>query len=175
MSSQRQFRRKFLEWVRRYLPCEIVGTVAELGAAAAVYLATGSWAATAVAATVFATVGYYAIAYINAVRWTMPTQSHRARPMAFVVSNALALRSVAVEFGPAEAVDSLVVRPAAYYLVPAMTGSAALGLVAGKVIADVAFYVCAIFSYEQFRGLVAARHRVEGDNGYGAVDAVTSA
>src|SRR4029077_17247116 len=45
-------RRKLREWIRRYLPCEIAGTVGELGGAAVAYLATGSLAAAAIAATI---------------------------------------------------------------------------------------------------------------------------
>ncbi len=175
MDAKRCARRKFSEWVRRYLPCEIVGTVAELGAAVAVYLSTGSWAATAVAATVFATVGYYGIAYVNAVRWSMPA-TDRNWLARFATANVLAVRSVAVEFGPAEAVDSLAVRPAAYYVVPMLSGNVALGLILGKVIADIGFYLCAIFSYEKFRGVIAAQRmaEAEGDDD-GLVDSVAVA
>jgi len=54
--------RKLREWVRRYLPCELAGTAGELGGAAVVYLATGSLAAAAIAATIGASAGYYAAA-----------------------------------------------------------------------------------------------------------------
>src|SRR4051812_17803900 len=39
---------KLREWIRRYLPCEIAGTIAELGGAAIAYQATGSLAAAAI-------------------------------------------------------------------------------------------------------------------------------
>lgn len=64
---------------------------------------------------------------------------------------------IAVEFGPAEIIDSLAMRPAAYYLAPALTGNMAAGVVLGKVLADTGFYACTIFSYEKFRTLVAVR------------------
>ena len=180
MVSERQARQKLLEWVRRYLPCEIVGTVTEIGGAAAVYLWTGSWAVAAVAATVCASVGYYSIAYVNAVRWLVPQQSHRHWAPRLAMANLLALRSIAVEFGPAEAVDSLAVRPAAYYLAPTLTGSMAAGLIIGKVLADIGFYACTIFSYEKFRKLVAVEHPVhdplhEGGDDGALVDALEAA
>lgn len=146
-----------MEWVRRYLPCEIASTVAELGGAALVYLWTGSFALTAVVATVCASVGYYGAAYINAVRWSYRDQRHRARLPRAVMANLLALRSIVVEFGPAEALDSLAVRPAALYLGPVLTGNAAVGFILGKIVADIGFYVCAIFNYEKFRRLVAIK------------------
>ena len=150
METKHKARHKALEWVRRYLPCEIASSVAELGSAAVVYLTTGSWAAAAVVATVFASIGYYATAYINAVRWSMAEHG-------FGMANLLALRSIAVEFGPAEVIDSLAIRPAALYLGPVLIGNPVAGLVIGKVVADVGFYGCAILSYEKFRKLLAIK------------------
>lgn len=59
---------KLREWARCYLPCEIAGTVGELGGAAVAYLATGSLAAAAITATIGASAGYYAVAYSSALR-----------------------------------------------------------------------------------------------------------
>ena len=95
----------------------------------------------------------------------MPSQEHRTRPARFVAANLLALRSVAVEFGPAEAIDTLAVRPAAFYFFPVWVGNAAAGLVLGKVVADITFYACAICSYVKFERLLVMRcaDRREGD------------
>jgi hypothetical protein len=64
-----------------------------------------------------------------------------------VLVGAGACGALAVEFGPAEALDSLVVRPACVAV-----GVAALGPVAGvlvaKLVADLAFYVPVIATYE---------------------------
>ena len=142
---------KVREWVRRYLPNELASTVAEVASAAVVYSATGSWAAAAVVATVFASVGYYATAYVNAVRWSLGDHG-------FGRANLLALRSITVEFGPAEVVDSVAIRPAALYLGPVLTGSGLLGLIIGKLVADAGFYACTVLSYEKFRNLLAVKH-----------------
>lgn len=168
MGTKRKAWHKVVEWGRRYLPCEIAGTVAELGGAGAVYLATGSGAAAAVVGTIMASVGYYAVAYVNAVRWLR-------RDHSFGAANLLALRSIAVEFGPAEVIDSLVIRPICYYVFPILTGSVAIGLVAGKVVADIGFYVCAICSYEKFRRLLAVRGGDRKETGDALVDAVAAA
>ena len=87
-------RRKLREWIRRYLACEIAGTVGELGGAAVAYLATGSLAAAAIAATIGASVGYYAAAYISAVRWSYRDLDHRRWLSRVLVSNLLALRTM---------------------------------------------------------------------------------
>lgn len=149
--------RKLVVWIRRYLPCEIVGTVSEFGSAAVVYVLTDSPAAVAIAATIGATVGYYAMAYTTAVRWSARSQPHRPWPARILVANLLALRSVVVEFGPAEVIDSVLVRPLAFYAVPMLVGNFAVGFVIAKLAADLAFYICTIFSYERFNALLAHR------------------
>ncbi|MDG4665832.1 hypothetical protein [Mycobacterium sp. 236(2023)] len=148
---------KFKEWARRYLPCEIAGTSAEFGAAALAYVTTDSLAVAAVAATIGASIGYYAAAYVSALRWTYRDQAHRRGAQRWAVANLLALRSVAVEFGPAELIDSIAVRPLAFYVGPLMFGNVLGGWIFGKLVSDVAFYACAIFSYERFTSLLARR------------------
>lgn len=143
-----------MEWVRRYLPNEIVGTLGELGGAAVAYVATDSLAVAAVAASVGATVGYYAAAYLAAVRGAYREQGPRPRASRVLVANLLALRSVLVEFGPAELLDSVLVRPFAFYFGPLAFGNVVSGWIFAKVVADVAFYTVAIFSYERFKTLL---------------------
>jgi hypothetical protein len=155
MGTQGRIRTKVVEWVRRYLPNELAGWVGELGGAAATYHLTGSYAAAVVAGTIGASVGYYATAYVNGVRWSYRAQAGRSRPMRLLVANVLTIRSIAVEFGPAELIDSIVIRPIALYLGPFVLGNMAVGWVVGSIAADIAFYVMAIFSYERFTGLLA--------------------
>ena len=150
-------RQKLREWIRRYLPCEIAGTVGELGGAAIAYLATGSLAAAAITATIGASAGYYATAYVSALRWSYRQRHGRNWAARVVIANLLALRSVAIEFGPAELIDSIAIRPVAFYLGPLMFSNVIAGWIFGKLVSDLAFYVCAIFSYERFKGLLARR------------------
>jgi len=81
----------------------------------------------------------------------------RSRPMRVLVANGRAARSIAVEFGPAEAIDSILIRPVTLYVGPFLVGNVAVGFVLGSVAADVAFYVMAIASYERFKSLLAVR------------------
>lgn len=148
-------RARIREWVRRYLPCEIAGTVGEFGAAALVYVATDSLAAAALAASVGASGGYYATAFLSALRWSHRGQAHRPAVARLLMATVLALRSVAIEFGPAEVVDSIAVRPLGFYLGPSLFGNVVAGWIFGKLVSDVAFYTCAVFSYERFKALLA--------------------
>jgi hypothetical protein len=157
---------KFREWIRRYLPCEIAGTVGELGGAAVAYMATGSLAAAAITATIGASVGYYAAAYLNALRWSYRQEAGRRWTSRVLMSNLLAVRSVVIEFGPAELVDSVAVRPVAFYAGPLLFHHIVAGWIFAKLISDVAFYVCAVFSYEHFNALLVRRQpRAEEVNG----------
>ena len=166
MDNCRTLRRKLAEWVRRYLPCEIAGTVGELGGAGLVLVLTESFAAAAVAGTVGASVGFYATAFGSAVRSSYAVQTHRRRTVRLATANILALRSVVVEFGPAELVDTLAVRPVAYYLGPLLADTAMVGLIGAKLFSDLTFYACAVFSYERFNRLLASRgnHREKVDD-----------
>ncbi len=133
-----------------------------MGGAAVAYLATGSLAAAAITATIGASAGYYAAAYVSAVRWTYRGHDDRRWPSRVLVSSLLALRSVAVEFGPAELIDSLAIRPVAFYVGPLIFHNTIAGWIFGKLVSDLAFYVLAIFSYERFKGLlVRAQPRAE--------------
>jgi hypothetical protein len=73
------------------------------------------------------------------------------------VRTALALFA---EFGPAEALDSLLVRPVCMYTGPFLTGGVASGSLLGKIAADAVFYTVAIVSYE-----VAQRRTRSGTHG----------
>jgi uncharacterized membrane protein YeaQ/YmgE (transglycosylase-associated protein family) len=148
---------KVVEWVRRYLPNEIAGWVGELGGAWVTYELTGSFAAAVVVGTIGASVGYYATAYVNGVRWSCREQAAWSRPMRWLIANLVALRSILVEFGPAESVDSIVIRPVLLYSFPFLLGNIAVGWIVGSLVADVAFYVLAIFSYERFKGLLVVK------------------
>ena len=149
-------RRKILEWTRRYLPCEVAGWIGELASAGIAYWLTDSLAVAAVAATVGSSVGYYIPAYVNAVRWSFASQRGAWWSRA-VAANLLAVRSLTVEFGIAEVIDSFLVRPVLYYATPVLLGHVLWGWVLGGLVADIVFYAFTIFSYERFGRWLAHR------------------
>jgi hypothetical protein len=114
-------------------------------------------AAAAVVATIGATIGYYAMAYGAAVRTAHRDRAELRGTRRVLGANWTALRSLAVEFGPAEVIDSLIIRPLAFYVGPVLFGNLLAGWIFGKVVADIGFYVLAIFSYERFKGLLVVR------------------
>jgi hypothetical protein len=134
------------EWLRRYLPAEAVGLTGALAGALVVMRATGSPVAAAFAGSVGETVGYYmTIGWRDLARHhRLLTRSAHRRTRAV----GLTARDLAVEFGPAEALDSIVLRPLLMYLGPVVTGQFLAGTLLGKLAADVAFYAFAITGYE---------------------------
>jgi hypothetical protein len=61
------------------------------------------------------------------------------------------LRNIVLEFGLAELLDSTLIRPAALYAGMTLVPSLPLGIVAGKLVADLIFYLPTITSYELLR------------------------
>ena len=132
-------RGRMLVWLRRYLPPELAGTTAALVAALAVArhgagdaVLAASWAEGA---------GFYALVVARELR----LQAARRRPAAAL---AVTVREVVAEFGLAEAVDTILLRPLAMYAAAGLLGNLVAGVIAGKLLADVAFYGLAIPAYE---------------------------
>ena len=61
---------------------------------------------------------------------------------------AVIVAAAVVEFGPAEIIDTALIRPAAMFLGSLATGNVIIGVLIGKVAADIVFYGLAITSYE---------------------------
>ncbi|MET0901149.1 MAG: hypothetical protein ABWY45_24815 [Mycobacterium sp.] len=138
-------------------------------------MATGSLAAAAVIATIGASAGYYSVALATACRTAYGEHSHLRRLRRGWTAYWLSVRSIAVEFGPAEVIDSVAVRPLAFYLGPLLFGNMMAGWIFAKVIADVGFYVLAIFSYERFTGLLVVRPSPSREVHDGHAEAITAA
>lgn len=124
--------------VRRYLPAEAAGTAAALAAGLAFALATGSAAAGAVAATLAESAGYYGV--IASIDFRAGRLSAE-RPLR-------TLANLLLEFGPAEALDTLFVRPTLIFAGMTLAPDPGVGIVAGKLAADVLFYIPTVFGRE---------------------------
>jgi hypothetical protein len=130
------------EWARRYLPAEAAGLLTAAAGALIAHRLTGSAATTAIVASNCEAIGYYGTVGLSDLR------RHRRAGGRALQAMLRTMRDLAVEFGPAEVVDSVLVRPALMYAGPILTGHLISGTVAGKVAADVVFYAIAISGYE---------------------------
>lgn len=134
------------DWLRRYGGAEVAGLCTALLAA---WLADATGAplmVVAYAATAGENVGYYAVIVGRQVtqdrRLAAAEGERYAGPHLWRTT-----RELLLEFGPAELLDSFVFRPFAMALAVALLGRE-LGVVAGKLAADLTFYLPVILTYE---------------------------
>lgn len=126
-------------WLRRYLPSEALGVAAMLLGALMTHALTGNVVLTALVGSWLETLAYYGVFLVRALRTSERITFGLVRTT---------LRNLALEFGPAELLDSLVVRPAAIAAGLALAPHPVLGTLAGKLVADVVFYLPTILSFE---------------------------
>jgi len=125
-------------WLRRYGPAEVAAVATSYGGFLAASAMGAPLVGAAYAAAMIENVGFYGAMGLQAA-WTA-APGRRWRAVALLL----------VEFGPAELLDTFVVRPAAIGLTVWLLGPA-LGILAGKLLADVAFYALAIATHEHLR------------------------
>ena len=146
---------KVAEWVRRYGPIELAGAICAVGVALLVNHWTGSLATSAVAGAWAECLGYY-----GAAGWLeMRRSTHEAAALgpASRASRLLTtVRTLVIEFGPAEVIDTALVRPALMFAAPLLLGSVGVGLLVGKIAADAVFYAIVIRVYEARKRAVTA-------------------
>lgn len=130
-------------WLRRYGPPELLGTAAALLAAALAHALTGSTVAAAVAANWAEGLLYYGWIFARDLRAAGPPTARSA---------AATLRAMVLEFGPAEILSLVLVRNATLYAGMAYLPSLSAGVLVGKGVADILFYLPTILSYELLRG-----------------------
>lgn len=136
-------------WVRRYFPAEVAATASVLVTGMAAYAWSGSVVLSAVVATIAENVAFYGIFVVIVYR-----EQRRIRATRRQTLSRTAILLIA-EFGPAELLDSLLVRPAAFVVALSLIPDAGWALFAGKVVADIVFYVAAAggFSLSTWTGL----------------------
>lgn len=138
--ADRKLRDRAGDWLRRYLPAELACTPAALACGLLAHAVTGRVEAAALAATWGEVIAFHAL---------MVTREVRRRGGSRSLSRVL--RDLSLELGLAEALDSLLLRPGLLYLGVAFAPDPALGVLAGKLAADLAFYAVAITGFEMLR------------------------
>ena len=140
------WRAKGAEWLKRYGLAEIAGLCAAVVGSFAARALTGSEIAAAYGGALGENLGYYGI--------IIGREVVHDRRTAVAVSGGYGLigvgrtaRHLAFEFGVAEALDTAVLRPLAMALGIRFFGRA-LGIVVGKLAADLTFYIPVICAYE---------------------------
>jgi len=128
-------KRKTWEWINRYGPAEVTGTVVAIFGAAIAHKLTSNEIVSAYTGSICESIGYYSI---------MITQEFRRYSKGHPWQIA---RNLFLEFGPSEVLDSFATRPLFMGLGLHYIGQG-WGLLAGKLAADLVFYVPTIIIYE---------------------------
>jgi hypothetical protein len=142
-NKKRKTLSKILEWIKRYLPAEILAIMGALAGGMITHFLFHNQVITALGGTWGENIGFYGKILYSDIR----DRSLRDERITFV-GMLKVLRNIVIEFGPGEYLDSFVIRPAAMYFFPKVTGNVVLGLFLGKISADVTFYLPTIIAYE---------------------------
>jgi len=137
---------KIKEWVGRYVGAEILATLGALFGTILAMSLPGELGliATAYLATAGENLGFYGW-MIHKEHASLPEEKkdlHSIHKLSHIG------RSLFLEFGIAELLDSALLRPACMYTAIRLTNDPIIGTVIGKFAADVTFYVPAIACYE---------------------------
>jgi hypothetical protein len=125
-------------WLWRYLPAELLSLSATLLASWTALTLTDNLLIAAIAGTWAENAAYYGTMVVREL-W-----GRQLTPLAVL----RVFRDLLLEFGPAELLDSFLIRPASLAAGMSLAPSPLVGAVAGKLVAALCFYLPTIISYE---------------------------
>ncbi len=138
---------KLKKWFKRYIYAEIVGTIFALFFSLTTYSLTKNDILAAIAGAWSETIGFYGVIVIREIRSSKKEhgdKNKRYTLFSFIKN----IRDLALEFGLAETLDTYIIRPFMMYIFPIILGERVIGILVGKLAADVFFYAPAIITYE---------------------------
>ena len=142
-------------WLGRYGPAEVTGIATALLGSYVVHALTGNEIAAAFGGSIGETLGFYGVIVGREIR----RHAEAARVAELPYGPRAWFRTftwLILEFGPAELLDTAVIRPFTMGAGTRLLGRA-LGIPLGKLAADVTFYIPVIVTYEWRRRRAAAR------------------
>jgi hypothetical protein len=140
-------RAKVFQWVRRYGVAECAGVTCALTASFIIRRATRSEIAAAYAGAWGESIGYSTV-IVGRDFLVGARAAHAARQRFGVRRAGGVVAGLIAEFGPSGLLDTFLIRPFTMGVGARLFGPQ-LGLIAGKLAADVIFYVPVIFIYER--------------------------
>ena len=146
--NRQTIREKRREWLRRYVPAEVLGTITALIGAWTVYGHTHSYVAATASGWFGEGIGFYG--YFIASELLSNSKRYQEYGIIKRISLAIAAAStnLLIEFAPAEVLDNFIIRPFLMYLMPHYIHPYPVGFLVGKFSADIIFYAFAIVGYE---------------------------
>ncbi len=140
-------KRKIKEWLKRYLPPEIVGTITAIAAATLAHHFTSNGITIAYVATLGESIGFFATVFIQHLIVVIKKNKIIDKSFSFLDFTKI-MGSMAIEYGPAGIIDSFLLRPFFMYIFPSLLSNFTLGILVGKIVGDFTFYLLVIVSYE---------------------------
>jgi len=138
---------KMKEWLKRYLPAELLSTGATLGGGVIAYRIWNNAVAAALVATWAGNLLYFGYILLNDIHGTKKALNadNKGYNIITFLKN---IRAFVVEFGIAEVLDSFLIRPLLMYYLPLLIDNLVAALLLAKFIADITFYIPVTLSYE---------------------------
>ena len=136
------------EWLKRYLPSEIAGTITALLAAYIAKQAGYNAIAIAFAGSFGEAIGFYTTVFIKQIIDARKALKHSNNKHLPLQKYLVIIAALLIEFGPAGLIDDCIVRPFFMYWFPILLNNFAIGILAGKFAGDICFYFFVILSYE---------------------------
>jgi uncharacterized membrane protein len=141
-------KQKVIEWLTRYLPAEIAGTITAL--IAALFAKHEGYNAIIIAFTgsLGESIGFYITIFIYQVLNARKVLTVSGKKNLKFQDYLMIVAKILVEFGPAGLIDDFIVRPFFMFWIPILLNNFTLGIIAGKIVGDICFYFLVILSYE---------------------------
>lgn len=141
------FKKKGVEWLKRYLPAEVVGTITAIAAASIAHFFSTNLILIAYAGSLGEAIGFYSTVAIQNI--LVVVNKNKVVRKRFNISDLVKIVvDMLFEFGIAGMIDGLILRPLFMYLFTLYLSSFTLGILLGKIAGDITFYMLVISSYE---------------------------
>jgi hypothetical protein len=144
---KRSIKIKAKKWLKRFLPAEIFGTITAVAASSVAYHVRKNLVIAAYAGSVGETLGFYSTIIIQDVLIEQQKSKSANKNLSFK-NFIYILRNILFDFGFAEVIDSLFIRPFCMYIFPVWIKNYPIGILAGKIASDICFYIPVILAYE---------------------------
>ena len=147
---------KSKEWLKRYLPSEIAGTITAVSAASVAHFFYESHVVTAYAGSIGEAIGFYTTVFIQSLiteNKLKKAENSKSASRSYIQI----ITSMLLEFGPAGLLDGLFLRPFFMFVFPTLLKNFTLGIFIGKIVGDITFYFLVIFSYEYTKRRAASK------------------
>lgn len=138
---------KLKEWGLRYLPGEIIGTLTALIGASICHYFYPNRIVVAFAGSIGESIGFFGTVLVQELLRTYKVNKATNSPYLFAQFRKIIL-NIMLEFGLAGVLDDLILRPFFMVLFPILLDNFMLGIVVGKLVGDITFYMLVIVSYE---------------------------